>query len=96
MSRASILDEDITFIIGFIIFSIAIGIAIYRLFAGLSWIDSFYNASMILSGAGPVNVLTTSCSKVLAGLYTLYSGIFFLILLAIIIGRVVNLTSSPS
>ena len=86
-----ILAEDVIFIIGFILFSIAIGIIVYRLFAGLGWVDSFYNASMILSGAGPVDILTTPGAKIMASLYTLYSGIFFLILIAVIINRIADL-----
>lgn len=39
-------------------FSIGLGMAGYHFFAGLSWLDSFYNACMILTGMGPVSVLT--------------------------------------
>ena len=90
MDTSSFLDYDIIFIISFFLFSVAIGIIIYRLAAGLTWVDSFYNASMILSGAGPVAELTTSCSKILAGFYTLYSGVFFLIVIAFLIDKVAD------
>lgn len=81
---------DIGFIIGFLLFSIAVGVIIYRLSVGLGWIDSFYSASMILSGAGPVTTLTTSCSKVLVSFYTLYSGVFFLIVIAFVIDQIAS------
>lgn len=91
MAIDGLLDEDIIFIISFLLFSIAIGVIIYRLFAGLGWIDSFYNASMILSGAGPVDDLTTNCAKILASFYTLYSGVFFLIVVAFFINKIANI-----
>ena len=55
--------------------SLAIGILGYRRFAGLGWVDSFYSASMIMSGMGPTEVLRTAEAKVFAGLYALYSGL---------------------
>jgi hypothetical protein len=38
-----------------IVFSLAVGSAGYHLFADLPWIDSLLNASMILTGMGPVD-----------------------------------------
>lgn len=87
----NIVGEDIIFIVSFLLFSLAIGIIIYRLAAGFSWVDSLLNASMILSGAGPVDDLVTPCSKILASLYTLYSGVFFLIVVAFFIAKVASL-----
>lgn len=78
---------DITYIIIFIVFSVCVGILIYRLAAGLCWVDSFYNATMVLSGCGPVDILPTNLAKILAGFYTLYGGIFFLVIIAIIFNR---------
>src|SRR5436189_5866022 len=40
------------------------GILGYHYIAGLSWIDSLLNASMILGGMGPVDPLTTNAAKV--------------------------------
>ena len=62
----------------------------YHLIAGLSWIDSFLNASMILTGMGPVNQLQTTWAKLFAGLYALYSGIAFLTCAGILFGPVVH------
>lgn len=61
-----------------IVLSLAIGAAGYHLFAGLGWIDSLLNASMILTGMGPVAVLSTDGAKLFASFYALYSGIVFL------------------
>jgi hypothetical protein len=58
--------------------SLACGTAGYHVFADLGWIDALLNASMILTGMGPVAVLTTAGAKLFASLYALYSGVVFL------------------
>ena len=63
---------------GIILFSLCIGILGYHYFESLSWIDSLLNASMILGGMGPVNLLQTSAGKIFASFYALYSGIVLL------------------
>ncbi len=59
-------------------FSIGLGMLGYHGLGGLSWVDSFYNAAMILTGMGPVDVLPSAASKLFAGFYALYSGVAFL------------------
>ncbi len=44
----------------------------------LRWIDSFYNAAMILGGMGPVDLLKCDTAKIFASFYALFSGITFL------------------
>jgi hypothetical protein len=58
--------------------SLALGMVGYKYFAGLSWIDSFYNASMILTGMGPANEMPDDAAKLFSGCYALFSGIAFL------------------
>jgi hypothetical protein len=65
---------------GIIAVSLAAGMAGYWHFEGLSWIDAFLNAAMILSGMGPLAQPRNYGGKLFAGLYALYSG--FVILLA--------------
>jgi hypothetical protein len=55
--------------------SLLIGIWGYHVIAGLGWVDSFYNASMILSGMGPAETLGSTRAKIFAGVYALYSGL---------------------
>jgi hypothetical protein len=64
--------------------SLAVGILGYHLIGRLGWIDSFLNASMILSGMGPVDELHSRAAKIFAGCYALFSGIMFLTTAAII------------
>ncbi len=70
--------------------ALAIGVAGYHWIAGLSWIDSFLNASMILGGMGPVNPLTTDSAKFFASCYALFSGIVFIGVMGIILMPVLH------
>jgi hypothetical protein len=55
--------------------TLATGVCGYRHFAGLSWIDSLLNASMILGGMGPVDTLGTDAAKLFASFYALFCGL---------------------
>jgi len=58
--------------------SLGIGMAGYHYLGGLDWIDSLLNASMILGGMGPVDILKSHQAKIFASFYALFSGIVFL------------------
>lgn len=58
--------------------ALGVGVVGYHGLAGLSWIDSLLNASMILTGMGPVAPLTTTASKLFASVYAIFSGVIFL------------------
>ena len=58
--------------------SLLIGMAGYHIFESMGWIDSFANASMILSGMGPLGELKTTAGKIFGGCYALFSGVAFL------------------
>ena len=58
--------------------ALSVGVLGYHGIAGLSWIDSVLNASMILTGMGPVATMTTTSSKLFASGYALFSGVVFL------------------
>jgi hypothetical protein len=66
--------------IGLILIGVALGIGMvgYHSLESMGWIDSFANASMILSGMGPLGELKTSAGKIFAGCYALFSGVAFL------------------
>ena len=76
--------------LGLVVISLVVGMAGYHAFVGLSWIDSFLNASMILSGMGPVNSPTTSGGKLFAGVYALYSGFAVLVIAGLMFAPVVH------
>jgi Kef-type K+ transport system membrane component KefB len=79
-------------IIGFILIAIALWIGMYgyHRFEKMSWVDSFANASMILSGMGPFGPLTTEAGKIFAGCYALFSGLTFIIVIATILAPVIH------
>jgi hypothetical protein len=58
--------------------ALGIGILGYHCLEGISWLDSFLNASMILGGMGPVNELHSPAAKLFAGFYALFSGLIFI------------------
>jgi hypothetical protein len=65
-------------------FSLALGMVGYHLSEGLGWLDSLLNASMILTGMGPAATMQTDAGKWFSIFYSLYSGIAFLSLVAIL------------
>ena len=58
---------------------LAIGIAGYAGFEGMSFVDAYVNAAMILSGMGPIGELKTTSGKIFAGSYAILSGLIIVI-----------------
>ena len=58
--------------------------------AHLNFIDSLLNASMILTGMGPVNPMPTNAAKLFASLYSLYSGVAFLTVMGVFLAPVIH------
>jgi small ligand-binding sensory domain FIST len=73
-----------------ILISLSVGIACYHFLAGLNFIDSLLEASMILGGMGPVNELHSDGAKIFASIYALYSGLLVLALMGIVLSPVVH------
>jgi len=61
-----------------VFFSLVLGILGYHFFEKLRWLDALLNASMILTGMGPVDQLQTTGGKLFASFYALFSGIVFI------------------
>ena len=57
---------------------LALGIIGYRLTTGMPLIDALHNASMILSGMGPVVEIKTTGGKIFSSCYALFSGVAFI------------------
>ncbi len=75
---------------GIVFVSLLIGVLGYHFTESLGWLDSFLNASMILTGMGPVNVMTTTAGKLFASFYALFSGVVFLTTIAFVITPVAH------
>ncbi len=70
--------------------SLGVGMAGYHVTDDLPWLDSFLNASMILTGMGPVDPLRTTAAKVFAGCYALFSGVAFLSTVAVLFAPIAH------
>jgi hypothetical protein len=77
-------------LVGFSVVAVALfaGVVGYHSFAGLGWIDSVLNASMILTGMGPVDPMKTTSAKLFASAYALFSGVVFLSAVGIVLSPV--------
>ena len=62
----------------FLFLCLMIGIWGYHYTAHVGWLDSLHNASMILSGMGPVVEIKTNAGKWFSSFYALFSGVAFI------------------
>jgi hypothetical protein len=70
--------------------SLLAGMAGYRHFESMAWIDAFANASMILSGMGPLQPMETWGGKSFAGWYALYSGLALILISGLILAPILH------
>ncbi len=70
--------------------SLLLGVLGYHFVGGFPWLDALLNASMILSGMGPVNELKTAAGKLFASFYALFSGVAFITTIGIMFAPVVH------
>jgi hypothetical protein len=77
----------------FILTAIAlfIGVSGYHWLGELSWVDALLNASMILGGMGPVDPLHNDAAKVFASCYALFSGLFFIAVMGLILAPITHM-----
>ncbi|GAA4467680.1 hypothetical protein GCM10023093_23960 [Nemorincola caseinilytica] len=62
-----------------------IGVVGYHYCAHIPWIDAIHNASMILSGMGPVVEIRNTGGKLFSSAYALFSGVAFITNIGIIL-----------
>ena len=70
--------------------SLGIGIVGYMKYGSMGFVDGLYNASMILTGMGPVSAMTSDEGKIFASFYALFSGIAFLSSVGVLIAPIVH------
>lgn len=70
--------------------SLAIGMVGYHVLENRNWLDSFLNASMILSGMGPLWDPQSQGGKLFAGFYALYSGLAVLVIAGVIFAPAIH------
>lgn len=76
--------------VAILLVSLGIGVLGYHAIAGLSWVDALLNASMILTGMGPVDRPTTDLGKLFASFYALYSGVIFLVVVGVMFAPIAH------
>lgn len=67
-----------------------IGIIGYHYGGPMTWIDALHNASMILSGMGPVAEVKTTGGKIFSSIYAIFSGIAFITNIGILIAPIAH------
>jgi hypothetical protein len=70
--------------------SLLAGVLGYRLTEGMSWVDAFANAAMIISGMGPLEPIKTTPGKVFAGCYALYGGLVLVVASGFVLAPIVH------
>ncbi|MGA3006729.1 MAG: ion channel [Opitutaceae bacterium] len=75
---------------GLLAAALFLGMLGYHVTERLSWLDSFVNAAMILSGMGPVAPMQTDAGKLFAGCYALFSGLAFITIAGVILAPFVH------
>jgi hypothetical protein len=74
----------------FLIISLVIGVVGYHHYFNIPWLDSLLNASMILTGMGPVDRAVSDGAKWFSSLYAIYSGVAFLTSVAVILSPILH------
>jgi hypothetical protein len=72
------------------ILSLLLGVLGYHYTADIGWLDSVHNASMILSGMGPVVNITTVSGKIFSSFYALFSGVIFITNIGVILAPAIH------
>jgi hypothetical protein len=70
--------------------SLALGMLGYHWLEGMSWIDAFLNAAMLMGGMGPVTAPVSFGGKLFAGLYALYCGLMLILVAGLLFAPVVH------
>ena len=71
-------------------FSLSIGVVGYHYLNELPWLDALLNASMILTGMGPVDPMKNDAAKWFASGYAIFSGVAFLSTVAVFLTPLVH------
>ncbi len=74
-----------------VVVSLAIGmVGFLHYFPKMDWADAFVNASMLLSGMGPLAQPETTGAKIFAGLYALFAGLMLVMTTGVIFAPLVH------
>lgn len=81
-----------SFVLGVTIIGVSLGMGMagFHRLEHMPWVDAFLNASMLLSGMGPLGSPSTDAGKIFAGTYALYSGFIVILATGIVFAPVVH------
>jgi ABC-type phosphate transport system permease subunit len=82
--------KSVLFGTGVLVVCLLLGIFGYHYTAGIGWLDSLHNASMILSGMGPVVNINTVSGKLFSSFYALFSGVIFITNIGVILAPAIH------
>jgi hypothetical protein len=88
--------EDIVIIFTLISFVLAVGTLGFFYTTHLALLDSFYNASMILSGVGPIAKIYSTSGKYFSSFFALFGTFVFIVIITLLIQRLVILDARIS
>ena len=67
-----------TYALALVIATLAVGMVGYHELEDISWLDSFHQSALLLSGMGPVVEINSVAGKLFDGIYALFCGIILL------------------
>lgn len=82
--------RNIVVAIAVIFVSLMIGTVGYQYYESWKWLDAFHQASMILSGMGPVMEIKTDAGKWFNSLYAIFSGVVFISNIGLILAPAIH------
>lgn len=73
-----------------ILICLAVGVLGYHYTDNIAWLDALHNASMILSGMGPVVEIKSDGGKWFSSFYAIFSGVIFITNIGIVLAPAVH------
>ena len=67
-----------------------IGTLGYKIYGKLKWIDSFHNASMVLTATSLITLVDSYEGKIFSSFYNLLTGIFVLVIIGVVIRKALS------
>ena len=67
-----------TYAFALVFATLAVGMIGYHELEDISWLDSFHQSALLLSGMGPVVEMTSIAGKLFDGIYAIFCGIILL------------------
>ena len=70
--------RGVRYALGLVVVTLAVGMIGYHELEDISWLDSFHQSALLLSGMGPVVEMSSVAGKLFDGIYALFCGIILL------------------